>query len=115
MKRRLKTMVQENKGKCIGFGIYYLMFLLFSLVSVVRGWDLLIMRVLMLLVIGILLCVSIDLGENHAARSTAYRREPYVAQGLEGHDHNSEGFEVPTVLLLVAPPALYLIISFLAG
>ena len=111
----MKTVFQENKGKCVGFGIYYLAFLLFSIVSVVRGWNPLFVRIFLILMICILLYVSIDLGENHAAKSTAYRREPHVAQGLEGHDHNSEGFEVPTVLLLIAPPVLYLIISFLAG
>ena len=73
-----------------------------------QTWNLRLLNIILLL---ILLFVSMGGDENYAVTFKAYRRDPFVAQDLKKPLREMEEFDFPTVILLVLPPAVFLLID----
>lgn len=113
MKKRLKYFLDCHKKGLVGFGIYYIVFTLFSLYSFWKGWHI---RVLILALTAFLLLISIGGDEDYSSRWKIYLRDPGMAPDVPtGRDRLTEALPFFTSLFLVLPPIAYIIVDILVG
>lgn len=108
MKARLSIFWSWHKKAVIGFGIYYMVFLLVSALGAARGWSLRLPMITMLLV---LLLVSAGGPEDHISRWTAVQRDPMLGGDIPAPRWDLEGIPFLGTLCLILPPALWLIVD----
>ena len=108
MKTKILFILQTHKRTILGFGIYYLLFAIVMLYGLHQAWNLRLLNIILLLV---LLLVSLGGDENYAVTFKAYRRDPFIAQELKEPLREMAEFELPTVILLVLPPVVFLLID----
>ena len=105
---KLKCMLSNKRA--IAFCIYYIVFLAFSIISILRGWNL---RLPVIILLLFMILISLGGDENYASTFEAYQRDPLIAQNLPPRREKFDGLKFKTALLLVFPPIIYLIIDFL--
>lgn len=102
----MKRFLLDHKKAVVGFGIYYTLFAAAVLYGLSKGWNL---RIPVLALALILIFVTTGGDEGHAMAFKTPRRDPMATEDLGGPIRDMEGFEFPTVVLLVLPQAVFLL------
>ncbi len=111
MKRWWSIFYSNYKRAILGYGIYYLLFVLFSVHSFTKGWRL---RALMIAALMLLLLFSMGGEEDYYGRLKIFQREASMAPDvLTARDRDTTPLPFLSTLFLLLPPAVYILVDIL--
>ena len=106
---RLSAFLQLYKKDVIGFGIYYGVVGAAAAIEVLRGWNLT-LPMLLLLVVVLACCVG---GRNYIGEWQIYQDNPMAATEFDQGPRDYRALPLVRSLLMLLPPLAYFIIRLL--